>query len=238
MSRQADAFTAHRHISQSQITGLQDKLQELEALMSQADVTGLSQVDRIISAAKEKLKSLSPVKESAAAVVGTSPSLPASSSGAHIDAVVGLAQQDDVRVSRAAAANDAVRRTASPRFSRHRSFSPRTRSQPTVATPSKAKDIDACDAVHAEPLNTGVSQQHVVTVNHSAEVAETVAERSEELTSEEIKSAWPPAPPSEKKKRRRRSRSPSMRVKEIWESLIADDHPSQDLRYYHTFRVH
>ena len=237
MSRQADAFTAHRHISQSQSTGRQDELQELEALMSQADVTGLSQVDRIISAAKEKLKSLSPVKESAAAVVGTSPSLPPSS-GAHTDAVIGRVQQDDFRVSRVAAANDAVRRTASPRFSRHRSFSPRTRSQPTVATPSKAKDIDACDAVHAEPLNTGVSQQHVVTVNHSAEVAETVAERSEELTSEEIKSAWPPAPPSEKKKRRRRSRSPSMRVKEIWESLIADDHPSQELRYYRTSGVH
>ena len=235
MSRQADAFTAHRHISQSQITGLQDKLQELEALMSQADVTGLSQVDRIISAAKEKLKSLSPVKESA--VVGTSPSLPASS-GVHTDAVIGRVQQDDFRVSRAAAANDAVRRTASPRFSRHRSFSPRTRSQPTVATPTKAKDIDACDTAHAEPLNTGVSQQPDVTANHSADVAETVAERSEELTSEEIKSAWPPAPPSEKKKRRRRSRSPSMRVKEIWESLIADDHPSQELRYYRTSGVH
>ena len=140
-------------------------------MLSRADVSGLSQVDRIIAAAREKLQDLSPVKETPAQ----------QSPGAHTDIVVGRVETaakptDDViapkqqqKQQQQRAAIDSVRHSASPRFSRHRSFSPRARAQKQQA-PADVMDVTSA---------------------HDDDALTSDEQRSAELTSEEIKSAWP-----------------------------------------------
>ena len=184
-------------------------------VLQQAEVKGLGQVDQLITAAKERLHSLSPVKDKPQSDV-TSDALDSShrASWRHSRFRSPSAHPPLVTVQFSHATTVPV--TSSSQLQTPVDVMPI--SQPI--TDKNKLPLSESDVEKQKPDIQRVGANDAVEVGKPEE-AEDV--KSNEMTGEDIRKAWPEEEVTQPKKRRGRSHSPSLRVKEIWESLISDE---------------
>ena len=110
-------------------------------------------------------------------------------------------------------------------------------SKPDLPTSLSHKDGGHTSSLQSQPFS--VTSQHIDATSqivgstsltsHNGGVdsmGDNTGSENSPLTSEDIKKGWP----DDQKRKSRRSRSPSVKVKQIWESLVGEDNPQQPLK--------